>query len=49
MPTKFSPEVMKLIESDNLEEAKRLLNKELLETWSNIQRKKIDVAKKWLK
>ncbi len=46
--TKFSDEINKLIESDNLEEAKRLLNKELLEAWTMRQRKKIETAKKWL-
>jgi len=47
--TKFSDEINKLIESENLEGAKKLLNKELLEAWAINQRKKIETANKWLR
>ncbi len=46
--TIFSDEINRMIESKNLEAAKKLLNHELLEAWKKKQRKKIEIAKKWL-
>lgn len=46
--TIFSDEINRLIESENLEAAKKLINHALLEAWKKIQRKKIEIAKKWL-
>ena len=46
--TIFSDEINKLIEFDNFEAAKKLVTKELLEAWKKKQRKKIEIANKWL-
>lgn len=46
--TIFSDEINRLIESENLDAAKKILYQELLEAWKTKQRKKIDTAKKWL-
>lgn len=46
--TIFSDEINRLIESEDLDAAKKKLYQELLEAWEKKQREKIETAKKWL-
>ena len=46
--TIFSDEINRLIESENLDAAKKILYQDLLEVWKKKQRTKIEIANKWL-